>query len=49
MELAKKVEHCFTELYQMKKQLTNESGGHTVTSEDMSVEGFDVVVGKNFM
>ncbi len=48
-ELTRKVEHCFTEMYMLKKQLGKESGGHSVTSEDMSVEGYNVVVGKNFM
>jgi len=48
-ELTKKVEPCFTEIYQLKQQLGKETGGHTITSEDLSVEGYKVVVGKNFM
>jgi len=48
-ELTKKVEPCFTEIYQLKQQLREEAGGHTITSEELSVEGYKVVVGKNFM
>jgi len=48
-ELTRKVEPCFTEMYQWKKQLGKETRGHIVTSEDLSVEGYDVVIGKNFM
>lgn len=48
-ELTRKVDHCFTELYQMKQQLGKETRGHIVTSEDMSVEGYKVIVSKNFM
>jgi quinol monooxygenase YgiN len=48
-ELTKKVEPCFTEIYQLKQQLGEETGGHTITSEELSVEGYKVVVGKNFM
>jgi quinol monooxygenase YgiN len=48
-ELTKKVEPCFTEIYQLKQQLGKQTASHTITSEELSVEGYKVVVGRNFM
>jgi len=48
-DLTKTLEHCFTEMYQIKQQLGKETKGHIVTSEEMSIDGYNVIVGKNFM
>ena len=47
-QLVKKVEHTFSEAYQWKMQLEKESGGKAITSEEMKVEGYSMVAGKNF-
>ena len=47
--LTHEVEHCFAEMYQWKQQLRRESRGHSLTSEELSVEGYRVVTGKSFL
>lgn len=47
-ELKGKVEHTFSSLYQWKMALEKESGGHVVTSEDLSLGTYSIVTGKSF-
>jgi quinol monooxygenase YgiN len=47
--LTKKVEHCFSEMYQWKKQIEQETHRRTVTSEEMTVDGYNVITGKTFL
>jgi heme-degrading monooxygenase HmoA len=44
--LVEKVRHTFSQAYQWKMQLAEETHGATVTSEDISVKPYQVVVGK---
>ena len=47
--LVDKVKHTFTDLYQWKMKLEHShSPGQAVTSDDMKVEGFSVLAGRNF-
>ena len=48
-ELTKKVEHTFSEVYQWKMQLEKETHKRTITSGEMTVEGYRVVTGKSFL
>jgi len=47
-ELVGKVQHLFSDLYQWKVKLEQKSGGKSVTSEDISLDKYTVVAGKNF-
>lgn len=47
-ELVGKVKHLFSGLYQWKMKLEQKSGEKSVTSEDLSLEQYTVVAGKNF-
>ena len=47
--LTENLEHCFSEMYQWKRQLERESRSLIVTSEDLSVEGYHVLTGKSFL
>jgi heme-degrading monooxygenase HmoA len=44
--LVEKTRHTFSQAYQWKMQLAEETQGATVTSEDISVKPYQVVVGK---
>lgn len=47
--LVREVEHCFSEMYQWKQQLERESRSRSLTTEELSVEGYHVVTGKSFL
>ncbi len=47
-ELLKKVEHTFSHFYRWKMTLEKDYSAFVKTSEDISVEGYSVVLGKNF-
>ncbi len=47
--LTHQVEHCFPEMHQLKQQLERESRSRIVTSEELSVEGYEVITGKSFL
>jgi heme-degrading monooxygenase HmoA len=47
--LSEKFKHTFSEVYQWKMQLEKETGKHTVTSDEIGVEGYTVVTGKSFL
>jgi len=46
--LKEKLEHTFAGVYQWKMQLEKDTGGHVVTSEEMTVGGYKIVAGKGF-
>ncbi len=47
-EYVGKVQHLFADVYQWKMKLEQKSGKKSVTSEDMSIDQYTVVAGKNF-
>ena len=47
-ELLKKVEHTFSHFYRWKMTLEKDYSAFVKTSEDISVEGYSVVLGKSF-
>lgn len=47
--LVSKIKHLLAGLYQWKMSLGRELGRNTLTSEDISVEGYRVITGKTFM
>jgi quinol monooxygenase YgiN len=47
-ELIGKLQHTFSELYQWKMALDRESAGKVMTSEDLHVDSYSIVVGKRF-
>ncbi len=47
--LVREVKHLLSGLYQWKMTLGRSDGQNTVTSEDMSAEGYRVISGKKFM
>jgi len=47
-ELTDKLKHTFAELYQWKMALEKEGGGQAVTSEDLTVNYYNIVTGKSF-
>lgn len=47
--LTKKMEPCFSDVFQWKKQLEKETHRRTVTNEEMTVDGFQVITGKSFL
>ncbi|HYQ87881.1 MAG TPA: antibiotic biosynthesis monooxygenase [Bacteroidota bacterium] len=46
--LKDKLEHTFAGVYQWKMQLEKDTGGHVVTSEEITVGGYKIVAGKGF-
>jgi quinol monooxygenase YgiN len=48
-ELVAKVEHTFAEVHQWKMQLARQTHSRSLTSEEMTVEGYTVVTGKSFI
>lgn len=46
--LTAKVAHTFSGVYQWKMQLEKETKAHATTSDDMAVEGYQVVTGRAF-
>ncbi len=48
-QLVEKLEHTFSDIYLWKRQLQSERGASTSKSEQLSVEGYDIVVGKTFI
>ncbi len=46
--LTNRVRHTFSELYQWKMKLEHDPTRQVVTSEDLKVEGYNVVTGKSF-
>lgn len=47
--LTEKVKHTFSEVYQWKMQLEQETGGQVITSDEVTVEGYRVITGKSFV
>jgi quinol monooxygenase YgiN len=47
-EFVGKIQHVFADLYQWKMKLEQKSGKKAVTSEDISIDKYTVVAGKNF-
>ena len=47
-DLTDKVKHTFSEIYQWKMRLEQETGNQVVTSEELRVEGYSVVAGQSF-
>jgi len=48
-ELTEKVKHTFSEIYQWKMQLEQETGKPVTTSAEMTVEGYSIVAGQSFL
>lgn len=48
-ELTNKLKHTFSEIYQWKMRLEQETGSQVVTSEELRVEGYSVVAGQSFL
>jgi len=46
--LKERLEHTFAGVYQWKMQLEKDTGGHVVTSEEITVGGYKIVAGKGF-
>ena len=47
--LVKKISHLLAGLYQWKMSLGKETGRSAVTSEDMTKEGYQVIIGRSFV
>jgi heme-degrading monooxygenase HmoA len=47
-ELTGKIRHTFSELFQWKMELDKQVGGQTATSEDLTIESYAIVTGRNF-
>jgi len=47
-QLQEKLKHTFSDLYQWKMRLEEDAGTKVVTSEDLSVKSYQVVIGKSF-
>ncbi len=47
--LVEKLEHTFSDIYQWKRQLQSERAAAAPKSKQLSVEGYDVVIGKTFV
>ena len=48
-ELTEKVKHTFSEIYQWKMNLQQETGKSVVTSAEMTVEGYSIIAGQSFL
>lgn len=46
--LTEKVAYTFSGVYQWKMQLEKQTRVHSTTSDDMSVEGYQIITGRNF-
>lgn len=47
-QLQKKVQHAYSELYQWKMAVERQSGRRVATSDEMIVQGYNVVTGRSF-